>query len=180
MIQRIHIFGASGSGVTTLGEALSKRLGYALFDTDNYFWLPTDPPFQKIREQDEQITLLQADLDSHAQWLLTGSLCGWGDVFISRFDLVVFLWIPQAIRIERLIRREKQRYGEREIQPGGKMYEIFKAFIEWAVRYDDGDLNIRSKALHEQWMIRLKCPILRLQGDMSVAERVGKVFQEIK
>lgn len=177
MIQHIHIFGASGSGVTTLGEALSARLSFPLFEVDNYFWLPTDPPFQEIREQNERIKLLQADLDRSAQWILTGSLCGWGDGFIPRFDLVIFLWIPPEIRLERLIRREKQRYSEQAIEPGGKLHQASTDFIEWAARYDAGDLTVRSKALHKKWMTQLKCPVLRLEGDLSVEERVGEVMK---
>src|SRR5678809_1323103 len=40
---RIHILGASGSG-TTLGRALAEHLQGSHFDTDDYSWLPTDPP----------------------------------------------------------------------------------------------------------------------------------------
>ena len=46
----IHIFGASGSGTTTLAEKISRELGYFHLDTDDYFWLPTDPPFCRKRE----------------------------------------------------------------------------------------------------------------------------------
>ncbi|MEM6738348.1 MAG: shikimate kinase [Bacteroidota bacterium] len=35
---QIHIFGASGSGVTTIGKALSKELDLSYFDTDDYYW----------------------------------------------------------------------------------------------------------------------------------------------
>ena len=44
MIRRIHILGASGSGTTALGQALAEHLRCPHFDTDDYFWLPTDPP----------------------------------------------------------------------------------------------------------------------------------------
>lgn len=33
----IHIYGASGSGTTTLGKKLCEKLGYTLMDTDSYF-----------------------------------------------------------------------------------------------------------------------------------------------
>lgn len=39
----IHIFGASGSGTTTLAEKISRELGYFHLDTDDYFWLPPTP-----------------------------------------------------------------------------------------------------------------------------------------
>ena len=52
----------------------------------------------------------------------SGSLCGWGDVFIPLFDLVVYLWIPQDVRMKRFKVREFQRYRN-EINAGGKLYD---------------------------------------------------------
>ena len=37
----IHIYGAAGSGTTTLGRKISEELGYKFMDTDDYFRLPT-------------------------------------------------------------------------------------------------------------------------------------------
>lgn len=37
MINVIHIFGASGSGTTTLGDAIDETLGYKHLDVDDYF-----------------------------------------------------------------------------------------------------------------------------------------------
>src|SRR4029450_13094001 len=80
MIRRIHILGASGSGTTTLGRALAERLQCSHFDTDDYFWLPTDPPFTHQRERIERQRLLMDDLTAQDSWVLSGSLCGWRDV----------------------------------------------------------------------------------------------------
>jgi adenylate kinase family enzyme len=122
MIHRIHILGASGSGTTTLGRALAEHLQYLHFDTDDYFWLPTDPPFTHQRERTQRQRLLMDDLTAHDSWVVSGSLCGWGDVAIPLFALVVFLWVPQDVRMARLRKREFARFGER-ILPGGDMYE---------------------------------------------------------
>ncbi len=43
----IHIVGASDAGTSTLGQALDQNYGYKWVDTDDYFWQPTDPPFEK-------------------------------------------------------------------------------------------------------------------------------------
>jgi uridine kinase len=43
--RRVHILGASGAGTTTLAQALAARLGCPQYDVDDYFWLPSDPPF---------------------------------------------------------------------------------------------------------------------------------------
>jgi adenylate kinase family enzyme len=45
--RRIHIMGASGAGVTSLGRALADALAVPHHDTDDYFWQPTIPPYQK-------------------------------------------------------------------------------------------------------------------------------------
>ena len=99
MIHRIHILGASASGTTTLGRALAERLQCSHFETDDYFWLPTDPPYTHQRERTERQRLLMDDLTAQEQWVLSGSLCGWGDVAIPLFELVIFLVIPQDIRM---------------------------------------------------------------------------------
>jgi len=80
-VARIHLVGASGAGTTTLGRALAARLGAVHFDTDDFFWLPTDPPFEKIRERAERQALLGVALAREPAWVLSGSLCGWGDIF---------------------------------------------------------------------------------------------------
>lgn len=175
MIKRIHILGASGAGTTTLGKALSKRLGCAHFDTDDYFWLPTDPPFQHKRPVEERRQLLASDLSRGEKWILTGSLCGWGDFFIDRFDLAVYLWVPADIRIRRLIRRETSRFGQARISPGGDMFENHRDFIDWASRYDAGGLNMRSRASHEEWLARLPCPVVRIEGKIDLDKSIDMI-----
>ena len=179
MIRRIHILGASGSGTTTLGRALAARLQYPHFDTDDYFWLPTNPPFTTQRERTERAQLLMDDLTSHDAWVLSGSLCGWGDMAIPLFELVVFLWIPHDRRMERLHRREHTRFGER-ILPGGDMYEQSQAFLGWAASYDEGGLDIRSRRRHDQWLSTLPCPILCFEGEYSSEEHLAVLMVEIQ
>lgn len=49
-------------------------------------------------------------------------------------------------------------------------------FLEWARGYDDGRAPIRSLDLHERWMRRLTCPIVRLDSQRSPAELVADVL----
>ncbi|MBD7945136.1 MULTISPECIES: AAA family ATPase [Psychrobacillus] len=165
---KIHILGASGSGTTTLAQVLSTVLHNTHLDTDDYFWLTK---YTEIREVGERRYLLKEDLNKYESSILSGALCGWGDNFKSYFDLVIFLSIPPNIRLKRLEKREFERYGD-EIYVGGAKHDQYKKFIEWASLYDYAGLEVRSKALHEQWMDSLNCPILRIEGDYSVEERV--------
>ena len=135
MLHRIHILGASGSGTTTVGRALAEHLHVPHFDTDDYFWVPTDPPFTHQRARPERQQLLMDALTAHDAWVVSGSLCGWGDMAIPLFELVVFLSIPHDIRMTRLRQREHERFGER-ILPGGDMYVSSQAFLAWAASYE--------------------------------------------
>ncbi|MDX8362717.1 AAA family ATPase [Cytobacillus sp. IB215316] len=176
MKRKIHILGASGSGTSTLGSSLSKVLPHIHLDTDDYFW---KTKFTKQRQVPERRRMLQKDLSQNESWILSGAVCGWGDMFINYFDLVIFIWIPQDIRLERLKKREFQRYGN-EISAGGSKYEQSKTFLEWASLYDSAGLEVRSKTLHEHWMAELSCPILKIEGDCSVNERVNLVYDYLK
>ncbi|MGH2585028.1 MAG: AAA family ATPase [Dehalococcoidia bacterium] len=175
MINRVHILGASGSGTTTLGRAMAQQLRCPSFDTDDYYWLPSDPPFRDKRSVPERHALLGEALARHERWVLSGSLCGWGDIFIPQFDLVVFLWVPPNLRLARLRERERRRYGDAALAPGGAMHETYEAFMAWAAAYDDGDLTIRSRKLQEDWLRRLPCPVLRLEGDESIEQRLAQL-----
>lgn len=118
-------------------------------------------------------------MKSHPQWILTGSFVGLGDIFILEFDLIVFLWLPSDIRIQRLHERERMRYGH-EIGFGVKMHENYIKFINWASMYDSEDESIRSKWLHELWLKDIKCDVLRLEGKFNLERKVKQVITRIK
>ena len=176
MTNIIHIVGASGAGTSTLGQALEKEYGYKWLDTDNYFWLPTDPPFVESRPREERTAMLARDLEQYPKCVISGSLCGWGDVFIPKFDLVVFVDTPTDIRIERLEKREFERFGDRILV--GDMEEEHKAFIEWAKTYDINNPSERCRKLHEEWFKLLPCPLLRVDGTRPVDELLAQIESE--
>jgi len=179
MIKHIHVFGPSGSGTTTLGKTMSKKYNLSHFDADDYFWLPTTPPYQKIRNKKERQELLFNSIDETDSWVISGSFCGWGDVFIPYFDLAIYLWVPTTLRIKRLEKREWNEFGQ-DILPGGIMHQNYKNFIKWASEYDYGGTDMRSKKTHELWMSKLDCRILRIEGDYSIEETLKLVDGKIK
>lgn len=175
MYNRIHIFGASGSGATTLGSELTKILPHVSFDGDDYYW---EEKFSSPRTPQERLQLLRKDLARHEQWILSGAVCGWGDELKSVFDFVIYLYVPPEQRLQRLRDREFERYGD-SILPGGDKHEQSMAFLDWAALYDTAGLEVRSKALHEQWMLALTCPVLRIEGNQSIEERIEIVMRHL-
>jgi adenylate kinase family enzyme len=176
---RIHITGASGAGVSSLGRASANALSIPHHDTDDYFWQPTSPPYQKMRERADRLRLMQEMFLPRTEWLLSGSLAGWGDAIIPAFDLVVFLTTPREIRLRRLRAREATRYGAAAVAPGGWRHKETEEFLEWASQYDDVDLASRSLAKHQAWLAALPCPVLRLDGSRPLSELVAEVSHAI-
>jgi len=120
---------------------------------------------------------MNADLLSHDRWILSGSLYGWGDPLIPFFELAVFVYVPNDERIERLKKREYERYGD-EVLPGGKRYESTKEFIEWSAGYDTGLLTGRSLPGHEKWMEGLDCEVVKIVNyflDESIEQVVNAI-----
>ncbi|KAH9215909.1 hypothetical protein DL95DRAFT_364005 [Leptodontidium sp. 2 PMI_412] len=168
---RIHILGASGSGVSTLGTNLSSVLSVPLFDVDDYYWLPTDPPFTTKRPIPDRLSLIKPLLsraqEEHGGWVLAGSMISWGGELMENVDHVIFVDTPTEVRMTRLRQRESMRHGDR-IKEGGDMYEESTAFLIWAERYEDPSLDEgRSRKMHEEWLKEVKVPLTRLDGSQE-------------
>ena len=165
---KVHILGASGSGVTTLGRALSEATGKSYVDADDYYW---EHKFTVKRPAPERNANIKATLEARQEWILGGSIVSWGKEVFPPFDLIVFLWIPGDIRMKRLQERERERYGPTfETDPERK--KLHEAFMDWARGYDVPGATIRSLTVHLGWLKEQTCPVIRIQGDTSIEERL--------
>ena len=174
---RIYITGASCAGVTTLGQNLANQLAMPHVDVDDFYWMPTNPPFTTKRPASERVPLIQQAFGGD-EWVLTGSCMGWGDALIAAVDLIVFIVTPTPVRLVRLAAREKERFGER-IAPGGDMHEIHIAFREWASKYDDPSFSGRNRAWHEAWLSGQTAPVLRVDGTNRAEKMVADVVHRV-
>lgn len=161
---RVLITGASGSGTTTLGAALTTKIEGAFFDADDFYWLATEPRFRGKRDPVVRAALLGEALRAHPRVVVAGSIMGWGRHLEDAFDLVVFLRLDTAIRVARLRERELRQQGR-----------IDPAFLEWAAQYDTGPPSGRSLQKQEAWLVTLACPVIRIEGDLSVEERLARI-----
>lgn len=178
MKRRIHILGGSGSGTTTLGAHLALALDLPHHDTDDYYWLPTSPPYREKRPAKERLALMQEMFLDRDGWVLSGSLMSWGDPLIPHFDLVVLLTLPAEIRMARLRQREARAYGQR-IQTGGDMAEGHAAFMAWAEGYDDPHFESRSLRGQRAWCATLPCAHLELDSRAPVEKLVDRLCCEL-
>lgn len=177
---KLHIFGASGSGVTTLGNALSNKLNIPYFDSDDFFWEKSNPPFTVRRDAGERNNLIKTATAQHNDWIVGGSMINWGDNLLP-FDLITFLWIPPNIRIERLKQREFGRYGD-IIVTNPERRKLYNDFIEWATDYDhDTGISTRTLKAHEAWLKKKSAtPIIEIRGNYTTEERIDIIMKHLK
>ena len=177
MLSRIGITGAPGCGVTTLGRALAARLGAVPIDTDDHYWVATDPPYREKRDVPERLARMRAEQAVSGRWVVSGTLHGWAEGITAEAELIVFLEAPTELRLERLRAREQARFGN-SLLPGGAMHDIHREFIEWTAHYEDGTQPGRSRPRHERWLAGLAVPVLRLDSRRSVEELVAAVLAD--
>jgi len=170
--------GAAGSGTTTLGIELARELGYEHFDTDDFLWEDTSPPYQRKRTVEMREEMLCETLQSSPKWILTGSMVGWGDCILPFFNLVIYLWVPQDIRIARLKEREKRKHGIK-IDEGQSMHQTHLDFIAWAKEYDSGDESMRSKKYHDIWLDKVSCKVIRIEDLHELKDKVDLVREAL-
>lgn len=79
----IHIYGASGSGTSTLGRKISEELDYKFMDTDDYFWLSIDPKYTIKRSTEERFVLMKKDISEYGDRILPG-----GDMYQNHMEFL--------------------------------------------------------------------------------------------
>ena len=171
---RLHVTGASGVGATTLGRAVAGEWSVPHADADDYYWLPTTPPYSIKRPVPERLALMEALFLPRDAWVLSGSVTGWAEGLTMSFDAVVFLTLEGAARLRRLRGRETARYGP-GIEPGGGAVAACQAFLDWAGGYDDPGFPGRNRVQQEEWLSTLTCPVLRLDSAEPVARPVAAI-----
>lgn len=173
---RLHILGSSGSGATTLGRLVASAWSVPHADADDYFWLPTSPPYADKRPIPDRLRLMDDVFVAREAWVLSGSVMGWGEPLIQHFDAVVFLTLAQEVRLDRLQTREARRYGS-SIEADGSRHSSHREFIEWASGYDDPEFDGRSRARHEEWLRSVECPVIRLDSANDPSELLAQVVE---
>lgn len=170
----IHILGASGAGTTSVGRYLSEVSGIQHFDTDRFYWLDTSEPFSCPRPESDRIKILLEALPESESWVLSGSLCGWGDFLIPRFDLVIWLTVDYDLRMERLKEREFRRYGQL-LSTNDKMINKSQTFLNWAGAYDTSAEVSRNAQRHAEWLGKVDCPVYIVLNNGILKGTVDKI-----
>jgi adenylate kinase family enzyme len=168
---KLHVTGASGSGTTTLARAVADHWAVPHADADDYFWVPSDPPYVEKRAEADRTALMREVFVAREAWVLSGTLLSWGQDVIAECDAVVFLTLAPEERIRRLELREERRRAGRPFDTAA-----WEEFLGWARGYDDPAFEGRTRVTQEQWLAALEQPVLRLDSAASHDELLQAVL----
>ncbi|HST24410.1 MAG TPA: shikimate kinase [Gaiellaceae bacterium] len=105
------IASASGNGKTTVGRALSERLGVPFVELDALVHGPN-----WTETSDEDLRALVEPLVAGEGWVIDGSYRGkLGDLVLANADTVVWLDLPVRVWLPRLVRRTIRRVRGQEL-----------------------------------------------------------------
>jgi adenylate kinase family enzyme len=106
---RILVYGATGSGKSTMARELSELTGIPWTSVDDVCWRPGWVPMPL----DEQLTHFEA-LTETDSWILDSAYGGWRHLAHERADLVVALDLARLTSLTRVIRRTATRIVYKE------------------------------------------------------------------
>ena len=187
----ISLFGLNGSGKSTLAHALAKRIKYFEMDVEDYYfpeqrksrkWAMDNDniivtehlgniPFSISRAKEEVQNALMKDMQIHHKFIISGVTMNWNEDILSRMDIAFWVQTPLEERLKRIERSEKKRFGER-VLPGGDMYIQQMEFRKVVENRDPKTVEESAK--------RLQCPIVVLDGTISVEENLETIMEHLR
>ncbi|AUF83324.1 hypothetical protein CXP39_00675 [Mesoplasma syrphidae] len=177
---KIQIIGASATGKTTLAQYIAEKHNIKWIDTDSYYWKSgTNETVKNTVE--EKIALYKQDTENIDSYIVAGSTYSWYKEGFADVDLLVFLYLDEETRMQRLIEREIARYGKDALEID-ENDNYTNEFIEWSRRYYT-NLNPNEGGTylaHTREMNNKKCQVLKLNSIRETKykyKKIAKILQ---
>lgn len=114
-LQRIAVYGGSGSGKTHFSKKLGDMLDIPVFHLDDIFHVPN---WKQLNTEDFRSKI--KEITSQDKWIIDGNYSKIKDIVLSKTTFVFILKIPLLISLYRLLTRtweRKYNTGRFEITP---------------------------------------------------------------
>lgn len=165
----IIITGLNGCGKSTVCKLLAKKLNYYSMDVEDYYFIDSDIPYSKFHTHEETRKLMLEDIVQHNHFVLATVNCDWGEEITSMCKLAVVLKAPLNTRMERIKKREYEKFGDRVLK-GGDLYESQHKFHNKVLAR--GEEHIAKQ------MQFLTCPVLKIDATLPICDIVNTIYKK--
>jgi adenylate kinase family enzyme len=134
VVDRILVYGVTGTGKTTLAGRIAERTGIGWHSVDDLTWEPGWVPVPP----DEQRRRI-AEICAGERWILDTAYGAWLDIALARTQLIVALDYPRWVSLSRLAGRTLLRSVDRRPICNGNTESLRQVFsrnsiIAWHFR----------------------------------------------
>lgn len=167
----IIITGLNGCGKSTVCKLLAEKLNYYSMDVENYYFIDSDIPYSKFRTHEQTKKLMLNDITKYNNFVLATVNCDWGNEITSACRLAVVLKAPLDIRMERIKKREYEKFGDRVLN-GGDLHESQQKFHNKILTRGDEHIVKQMKFI--------TCPVLELDATLPICDIVNIIYEKYK
>ena len=165
----IIITGLNGCGKSTVCRLLAEKMNYFSMDVEDYYFIDGDTPYSKFRTHEQTKKLMLDDIAKHKDFVLATVNCDWGEEITAMCKLAVVLKAPLEIRMERIKKREYEKFGDRVLQ-GGDLYESQQKFHNKVLARDEKHI--------EKQMQFITCPVFEIDATLSIKDIVCAIYKK--
>jgi adenylate kinase family enzyme len=180
--RRIAIIGSTSSGKSTLGERLAGLLDVPLVELDALYWKP-----DWVESADEEFFPKVAEATSGDGWVVAESYSRTRELYWSRLETVIWLDLPLAVSVWRVLVRSWRRSRNRELLWGTnyegfakhlKLWSPKDSLVAWAVtthgqaRRRNLEAMLDPRWRHVRWV--------RLQSQREVDEFLLSLERQVR
>lgn len=169
MPKGIVITGLNGCGKSTVCKKLAEKLNYYSMDVEDYYFIRSDVPYSKFHTHEETQNLMIDDITKYNNYVLATVNCDWGEIINSTYEFAVILKAPLKIRMERIYKREYEKFGNRVLE-GGDLYESQLRFHNKVLTRTDDHIAKQIQFLN--------CPVLDVDATFAVDEVVDIIYKK--
>ena len=130
-MKRIALIGPGGAGKSTLARQIGEKTGLPVIHLDSVYWHEgwTETP-KDVWKQTVQ------DLARREAWVMDGNYGGTMDIRLAAADVIVFLDLPPALCLLRVLRRQIRYRGlSRPDMASGCPEKLDPTFLKWIWNY---------------------------------------------
>ena len=176
---KIQIIGGSGTGKSTLAKYISEKEQVKWIDTDHYLW--KDDSFTENYPIEKRKELYEKDMASGGNYVVSGSVFSWYPEGFGNRDLLVFLSLNEAVRMEKKRKREIARSGLRDMWLD-ENHAYTNDFLEWCKTYwTEEDRGAPGTYVEQSYQMEFSAsPVLKLDSSLPVEELYVEVLRRFE